>query len=336
MFYIIAQGARISTPIDQLLKSTNISPIAASTAVKAVSTHSDKVAEKNLSKKTDIYQESQSQNRQSSERSRVRYAREIMTSPVVTASVRLSLNDTWKLLAAKGFHHLPIVDDRQQLQGIVSDRDLLRYAANDNRQVGGYSIEQLMTREVISADANAGVRLLAEIMCSRAIGSIPIVLDIKNKGIKIESGKATLVAGIIMILFLFFGDNVLALFGVDVNSFAVAGSLILFFLGIEMVLGVTLFKDVDGGNSGSIVPIAFPIIAGAGTMTTIISLRAEYETMSILVSILINVVIIYFILRSSNFIGRKIGKSGLAVLRKVFGIILLSIAIKLFKENIIL
>ena len=177
MFYIIAQGARISTPIDQLLKSTNISPIAASTAVKAVSTHSDKVAEKNLSKKTDIYQESQSQNRQSSERSRVRYAREIMTSPVVTASVRLSLNDTWKLLAAKGFHHLPIVDDRQQLQGIVSDRDLLRYAANDNRQVGGYSIEQLMTREVISADANAEVRLLAEIMCSRAIGSIPIVGD---------------------------------------------------------------------------------------------------------------------------------------------------------------
>lgn len=168
------------------------------------------------------------------------------------------------------------------------------------------------------------------------IGSIPIVLDIKNKGIKIESGKATLVAGAIMVLFLFFGDKLLGLFGVDVNSFAVAGALILFFLGIEMVLGVTLFKEVEGGNSGSIVPIAFPIIAGAGTMTTIISLRAEYETMSILISILINVVIIYFILRSSNYIGRKIGKSGLAVFRKVFGIILLSIAIKLFKENIIL
>ncbi len=168
------------------------------------------------------------------------------------------------------------------------------------------------------------------------IGSIPIVLDIKDKGIKIESGKATLVAGAIMVLFLFFGDNVLGLFGVDVNSFAVAGSLILFFLGIEMVLGITLFKETEGSNSGSIVPIAFPIIAGAGTMTTIISLRAEYESLNILLSILINVIIIYFILRSSNYIGRKLGKSGLAVLRKVFGIILLSIAIKLFKENIII
>ncbi len=166
------------------------------------------------------------------------------------------------------------------------------------------------------------------------IGSIPIILDIKNKGITIESGKATLVAGAIMILFLFFGDNVLGLFGVDIRSFAVAGSLILFFLGIEMVLGVTLFKETEGSNSGSIVPIAFPIIAGAGTMTTIISLRAEYLPSSILIGILINVVIIYTILKSSNYIGRKIGKSGLAVFRKVFGIILLSIAIKLFTENI--
>ena len=166
------------------------------------------------------------------------------------------------------------------------------------------------------------------------IGSIPIILNIKDKGIIIESGKATLVAGGIMILFLFFGDDVLALFGVDVNSFAVAGSLILFLLGIEMVLGVTLFKETEGSNSGSIVPIAFPIIAGAGTMTTIISLRAEYETLNILISILINIAIIYAILKSSNLIGRKLGKSGLAVLRKVFGIILLSIAIKLFKDNI--
>ncbi len=166
------------------------------------------------------------------------------------------------------------------------------------------------------------------------IGSIPIVLDIKNKGIKIESGKATIVAGAIMIIFLFFGDNVLGLFGVDIRSFAVAGSLILFFLGIEMVLGITLFKETEGTSSGSIVPIAFPIIAGAGTMTTIISLRAEYLPSSILIGILINVLVVYIVLRSSNFIGRKIGKSGMAVLRKVFGIILLSISIKLFTENI--
>ncbi|MEH6558680.1 MAG: CBS domain-containing protein [Oceanicoccus sp.] len=177
MFYIIAQGARISTPIDQLLKSTNVQPVVATTAVKAVTTNSGAIQEKSLSPKAEIYRQSQRKDSESSARTSARFAREIMTSPVTTASVHLSLTDTWQLLAAKGFHHLPIVDDRQQLQGIVSDRDLLRYAANDNRRIGDYPIEQLMTRQVISADANAEVRMLAEIMCSRAIGSIPIVGD---------------------------------------------------------------------------------------------------------------------------------------------------------------
>jgi len=177
VFYIIAQGARISTPIDQLLKPTGVSPVAATSAVKAVKADSDSVREKKQTNKADIYRESQQQERQSSERVSVRFAREIMTNPVVTVSVNLSLTDTWRLLAAKGFHHLPIVDDRQQLQGIVSDRDLLRYAAKNDPHMGDYPIEQLMTRRVISADANAEIRMLAEIMCSRAIGSIPIVGD---------------------------------------------------------------------------------------------------------------------------------------------------------------
>jgi CBS domain-containing protein len=177
VFYIIAQGARISTPIDQLLKSTNVQPVAATSAVKAVKMDSDGVKEKSLSPKTDVYRQSQRKGSQSSERTNARFAREIMTSPVITASVHLSLTDTWQLLAAKGFHHLPIVDDRQQLQGIVSDRDLLRYAANDHRHIGDYHIQPLMTRQVISADASAEVRMLAEIMCSRGIGSIPIVGD---------------------------------------------------------------------------------------------------------------------------------------------------------------
>jgi len=168
------------------------------------------------------------------------------------------------------------------------------------------------------------------------VGSLPVVLDIKSKGTIIESGRATLVAGGIMILFLFFGDNVLALFGVDVKSFAVAGALIIFFLGIEMVLGIVLFKETEGsGNKGSIVPIAFPLIAGAGTMTTIISLRAEYDLYNILSGILANIVFVYLVLRSSNWLGKKLGNGGLAVVRKVFGIILLAIAIKLFKENVI-
>ena len=167
------------------------------------------------------------------------------------------------------------------------------------------------------------------------VGSLPIVLDIKSKGTVIESGKATLVAGGIMILFLFFGDNVLALFGVDIKSFAIAGALIIFFLGIEMVLGVVLFKDTDDNNSGSIVPIAFPLIAGAGSMTTIITLRAEYDLYNILVGIIVNIFFVYVVLKSSSWIGKKLGKGGLAIVRKVFGIILLSIAIKLFKENII-
>lgn len=165
------------------------------------------------------------------------------------------------------------------------------------------------------------------------IGSIPILIDLKNKGIKIEALKASLVALAIMSVFLYMGNSILGLFGVDVQSFAVAGAIILFFLGIEMILGITLFRDDPKSKSGTLVPIAFPLIAGAGTMTTIISLQSKYDNMDIQIGIIINILLVYAVLKSSGWIRNKIGPGGADVLRKLFGIILLAIAVKLFREN---
>ncbi|MGY5353309.1 MarC family protein [Wenyingzhuangia sp. IMCC45467] len=165
------------------------------------------------------------------------------------------------------------------------------------------------------------------------IGSVPILINLRKKVGHIQSEKATIVSTVIMILFLFVGDEILSLIGVDVNSFAVAGSFILFFLAIEMILGVTIFKD-EMTESSSIVPIAFPLIAGAGTMTTLISLRSEYEVENIIVAILINSIFVYFVLKTSKKVEQILGGVGLNVLRKVFGIILLAIAVKLFTSNI--
>jgi multiple antibiotic resistance protein len=167
------------------------------------------------------------------------------------------------------------------------------------------------------------------------LGSIPIIIDLRKKAGAIQSEKATLVAGIIMVIFLFVGESILRLFGIDVESFAVAGAIIMFLLGMEMVLGVEFFKsDEADASSTSIVPIAFPLIAGAGTMTTLISLRAEYSQPNVLVGIFLNLILVYIVLKSSNWMERKIGKAGFNILRKVFGIILLSIAIKLFINNL--
>lgn len=165
-------------------------------------------------------------------------------------------------------------------------------------------------------------------------GSLPIVISMKEKGKKIESGKATIVAGIVMVLFLQFGEKMLGLFGVDIASFAIAGGLIILLLGMEMILGVTLFKDDTDNVDSSIVPIAFPIVAGAGTITTILSLKAEHNNISIFIAILINLAVVYLLLRSSNLIGRILGKQGTYVLRKAFGIICLAIGIKLIKANL--
>ncbi|MGL1889811.1 MAG: MarC family protein [Reichenbachiella sp.] len=165
------------------------------------------------------------------------------------------------------------------------------------------------------------------------IGNVPIVIDLRKKTGHIQSGKATIVAGIIMIVFLFLGDKILGLFSIDVNSFAITGALIMFIIGMEMTLGVTFFRpDTEESNSSSIVPLAFPLIAGPGTMTALISLRAEFDLANILAGVGINLLLIYIVLKSSTWLERKIGVSGFNILRKVFGIILLTISIKLFKN----
>lgn len=165
------------------------------------------------------------------------------------------------------------------------------------------------------------------------IGSIPIIVDLRKKVGHIQSEKASVVAAILMIVFLFVGEEILNLIGIDVNSFAVAGSFILFFLAIEMILGVQLYKD-DAPETAAIVPLAFPLIAGAGTMTSILSLRAEYHTFNIIIAILINIIIVYLVLKSSGKIERVLGKQGINVIRKIFGVVLLAIAVKLFAANI--
>jgi multiple antibiotic resistance protein len=165
------------------------------------------------------------------------------------------------------------------------------------------------------------------------VGTIPIIVDLRNKIGHIHSERASLVSGLIMITFLFVGEGILKFIGVDVKSFAVAGSIVLFFLALEMILGISIYKD-DEPKTASIVPIAFPLIAGAGTMTTLLSLRAEYQSVNIVVAILINIIIVYGVLKLSGKIEQMLGKTGLAVIRKVFGVILLAIAVKLFAANV--
>lgn len=165
------------------------------------------------------------------------------------------------------------------------------------------------------------------------VGSIPIIIDLRTKFGHVESGKASIVAGVIMITFLFVGEQILSLIGIDVNSFAVAGAFVLFFLALEMILGIRLYKD-DEASSASIVPIAFPLIAGAGTMTTLLSLRAQYQAINIIIAIVLNIILVYLVLKASKKIEMKLGKNGLSVIRKTFGVILLAIAVKLFASNV--
>ena len=167
------------------------------------------------------------------------------------------------------------------------------------------------------------------------IGSLPIILDLKNRGVKIHAPTATLSAGILMITFLFFGVALLGLFHVEVSSFALAGSLIIFFIGLEMVLGIHFFKSNNQENaSGSIVPIAFPLLAGAGTLTTILSLRSSFQTMEIMMGIALNLLIIFIVLKISPWLEKKLSKTATEAMRKIFGILLLAIAIQMFRTNI--
>ncbi len=167
------------------------------------------------------------------------------------------------------------------------------------------------------------------------LGSIPFIILIRKREGHIQAEKATIISAVLMITFMYLGTSVLQLFGLDVESFAVAGAIVIFIIAMEMILGITLIKDDPRAKgTGSIVPLAFPLIAGAGTLTTILSLRAVYQEINILIGIVLNVVIVYAVLRSSSWLERVIGESGFSVLRRVFGVILLAIAVKIFKTNV--
>ena len=167
------------------------------------------------------------------------------------------------------------------------------------------------------------------------LGSIPVLITLREKlGGHIKSTQATVASGALMVLFLFLGQEFLNLLGLDVRSFAVAGSIVIFIIGLEMVLGLEFFEPDNNPKSGSVVPIAFPLIAGSGTLTTIMSLKANYNDINILIAILVNLVVIYIVLKSLKWFSRVLGPSGLIVVRKFFGVILLAIAVKIFGTNI--
>jgi multiple antibiotic resistance protein len=167
------------------------------------------------------------------------------------------------------------------------------------------------------------------------VGNIPIIIDLRKKAGHIQSEKASVIAGIIMIVFLFLGDSILKLIGIDVHSFAVAGAFILFFIALEMILGITLYKQEEGSPmNASVFPLAFPLIAGPGSLTTLLSLKSEFHTENIIIAVIVNVVVIYIVLKTSTRIERIIGQNGIDIIRRVFGVVLLAIAVKLFTSNI--
>src|SRR5690554_4044202 len=167
------------------------------------------------------------------------------------------------------------------------------------------------------------------------VGGIPIIIGLREKAGRIHSGRASIIAGAVMLIFLILGEQILHLIGIDVNEFAVAGALILFFIALEMILGVTLFKEGDSNPSmASYFPLVFPLLAGPGTLTTLISLRAEYSLENIIVSIVVNIIIVYIVLKTSGRLQRFLGPNGIAIIKKIFGVILLAIAVKLFTSNI--
>lgn len=190
-----------------------------------------------------------------------------------------------------------------------------------------YGIENIMLSEIITVS----ITLFAVI---DILGSVPVLIGLKKKMGEINSLQATLVSGALMLAFFFAGGEMLKFMGLDVQSFAIAGSFIIFFLGMEMILGIEFFKSEGTGKSGSVVPIAFPLIVGSGTLTTVMSLKASYHHYNILIGIIINLVIVFICLRSLKFIERLLGPSGIIVVRKFFGDILIAIAVKIFKQNV--
>jgi multiple antibiotic resistance protein len=166
------------------------------------------------------------------------------------------------------------------------------------------------------------------------VGSVPIIIKIKETAGEIQPARTSIVSFFIMIGFLILGESILNLFGVTIESFAVAGALILFAMALEMILGIKVFRDQVTGKTASVVPLAFPIIAGAGTMTTLVSLKAEYQEINIVLAIIVNVLIVFVVLKLTRRIEHFLGEGGIAIIKKVFGIILLAIAIKLFTSNL--
>ena len=165
-------------------------------------------------------------------------------------------------------------------------------------------------------------------------GAVPIINDIQNKGHKISAIKAALASYILLVAFLFVGDGLLNLFSVDISSFAVAGSLVIFVLAVEMIFGIPIFKNDGPSGTASIVPLVFPLIVGAGTLTTLLALRAEYHTINIIIALTLNIIIVYFVLKNVSLIEKVFGKGGAYILRKFLGIILLAISVKLFTSNL--
>lgn len=167
------------------------------------------------------------------------------------------------------------------------------------------------------------------------IGNIPIIISLREKAGHIHSEKASIIAAVVMIVFLFLGERILSLIGINVNEFAIAGAIVLFFIALEMILGITLFKD-DGSTPemATVFPLAFPMLAGPGSLTTLLSLRAEYALENVIVAVLVNIIIVYAVLKTSARLQRMLGKNGIAIIRKVFGVVLLAISVKLFTSNI--
>ena len=166
------------------------------------------------------------------------------------------------------------------------------------------------------------------------IGNIPIIIDLRQKVGHVQSGKASLIAGFILIIFLFVGEQLLSIIGIDVHSFAVAGALIIFFIALEMILGIKIYKEDKNPLNATVFPLAFPLIAGPGSLTTLLSLKAAYSNANIIVAIIINMFFIYIVLKGSSKIEKIIGENGIGIIRKIFGVILLAISIKLFTSNI--
>ena len=166
------------------------------------------------------------------------------------------------------------------------------------------------------------------------IGNIPIIIDLRQKVGHVQSGKASLIAGFILIIFLFIGEKLLSIIGIDVHSFAVAGALIIFFIALEMILCIKIYKEDKNPLNATVFPLAFPLIAGPGSLTTLLSLKAAYSNANIIVAIIINMFFIYIVLKGSSKIEKIIGENGIGIIRKIFGVILLAISIKLFTSNI--